>query len=198
MLFGSWPKYRARNVTKSSRYVLGQNCLYQLKPYPFTEEVSPAFNQFLTFLGEKIELKGWKGYKAGLDINDGQTGTHSYYTKWQGYEIMFHVSPLLPFNVNDKQQLERKRHIGNDIVVIVFQDSDVPFQFSSVSSKQNHVFAFVKPQGDDYKLTIVSKNGVPVFKPDLPQQSAFDRSAVSRDFFLHKRNIIISKTAINR
>ena len=35
---------------------------------------------------------------------------------------MFHVSTLLPFKEKgDNQQLERKRHIGNDIVAIVFQ-----------------------------------------------------------------------------
>lgn len=141
----------------------------------------------MAFLGEKIDLKGWKGYRAGLDVNEGQTGKHSYYTKWQGYEVMFHVAPLLPFSNADKQQLERKRHVGNDIVVIVFQDSDVPFKFSSISSKQNHVFAFVKPKGDGYQLTMVQKNGVPQFKPELPHSTFFERTAVARDFFLHKR-----------
>jgi RAP1 GTPase activating protein 1 len=177
--------------------ILSPSCLCYKHQLLIKDEASAAFNQFLTFLGERIELKGWKGYKAGLDVNDGQTGTHSYYTKWQGYEIMFHVAPLLPFNANDKQQLERKRHIGNDIVVIIFQDSDIPFQFSTISSKQNHVFAFVKPQEDSYKLTIVSKNGVPAFKPDLPQPAMFDRSAVSRDFFLHKRKLFFYQTPLN-
>lgn len=34
---------------------------------------------------------------------------------------MFHVSTLLPYTVGDLQQLQRKRHIGNDIVAIIFQ-----------------------------------------------------------------------------
>lgn len=34
---------------------------------------------------------------------------------------MFHVSTFLPYTVGDTQQLQRKRHIGNDIVAIVFQ-----------------------------------------------------------------------------
>lgn len=37
--------------------------------------------------------------------------------------ILFHVAPWLPFDPNNEQQLERKRHIGNDLVVIVFQES---------------------------------------------------------------------------
>ncbi len=79
------------------------------------------------------------------------TGTHSVYTKWQGYEVMFHVSTLLPYRPEDKQQLERKRHIGNDIAVIFFQEADEPFDLSSIPSHQNHVIAMVKPEGEGYR-----------------------------------------------
>lgn len=150
------------------------------------ETSSPAFKQFLQFLGETIELRGWKGYRAGLDVSGtNQTGTHAVYTKWQGYEIMFHVSTLLPFNEKDKQQLERKRHLGNDIVVIVFQDTDEPFQLSSISSHQNHILAFVRPEGDGYKFVCAVKQGVPIFIPEIPDPPMFGKDAVSRDFFLH-------------
>jgi len=47
-------------------------------------------------------------------------------------EIMFHVSTLLPYSSGDNQQVQRKRHIGNDIVAIVFQVS-----FSQCSSYLN-------------------------------------------------------------
>jgi Rap/ran-GAP protein len=40
------------------------------------------------------------------------TGTHSVYTEWSGFEVMFHVSTLLPYNPRDTQQIERKRHLG--------------------------------------------------------------------------------------
>lgn len=156
------------------------------------ENASPAFHQFLTFLGETIELRNWRGYRAGLDTSGSNlTGTHSIYTKWQGYEIMFHVSPLLPYIPGDKQQLERKRHIGNDIVVIVFQDVDSEgrckeFQLGSVTSHQNHVVVVVRPEGEKYRLVVCPKAGVPGFTPDLPEPCVFGRDAVSRDFFLHK------------
>ncbi|KNC98044.1 uncharacterized protein SPPG_06458 [Spizellomyces punctatus DAOM BR117] len=152
------------------------------------ENASPKFKEFLNFLGETIELRGWKGYRAGLDVSgSNMTGTHSIYTKWQGYEIMFHVSTLLPYIPGDRQQLERKRHIGNDIVIIIFSESDSPFQLSSITSHQNHVVAVVSPvEGDRYRLTVAPKSGVPGFTPDLPEPCVFGRDAVSRDFFLHK------------
>merc|ERR1711991_311267 len=39
------------------------------------------------------------------------------------FKIMFHVSNLIPFTEGDAQQVERKRHLGNDLVLIVFNDS---------------------------------------------------------------------------
>ncbi|KAL7749241.1 hypothetical protein RI367_005393 [Sorochytrium milnesiophthora] len=149
-------------------------------------DTSPEFKEFLTFLGETIQLKGWKGYRAGLDVNADQTGQKSVYTKWQGYEIMFHVSTMLPHNPADLQQLEKKRHIGNDIVVIIFQDSNTPFQLSTLTSKQNHVVVLVQPDNGRYRVAVCGKNGVPAFQPDLPDPPIFNKDPVGRDFFLHK------------
>jgi len=150
------------------------------------EDTSKHFKEFLNFIGERIELKNWKGYRAGLDVNENLTGTHSVYTKWQGYEIMFHVSTLLPFNETEPQQLERKRHIGNDILVVIFQDSDTPIDLDTIDSKQNHVFAVVQPKGDGYAVSFATKQGVPSFTPELPQPPIIQKDTVSRDFLFHK------------
>lgn len=58
---------------------------------------------------------------------------------------MFHVSTLLPFTANNRQQLLRKRHIGNDIVTIVFQEPGAqPFTPKNIRSQFQHVFVVVK------------------------------------------------------
>lgn len=54
---------------------------------------------------------------------NGHTGSEAVYERFFEREIMFHVSPLLPHTSGDAQQLQRKRHVGNDIVAIVFQVS---------------------------------------------------------------------------
>ncbi len=73
------------------------------------------------------------------------TGTHSLYAAYQDYEIMFHVSTMLPFTANNRQQLLRKRHIGNDIVTIVFQEEgSEPFTPKNVRSQFQHVFVVVR------------------------------------------------------
>lgn len=85
---------------------------------------TPVFSEFLNILGDRIVLKGFDKYKGGLDTVHDLTGTESVYTAWKGIEIMFHVSTLLPHEENDPQKLQKKRHIGNDIVCVAFIEGD--------------------------------------------------------------------------
>nr|XP_019941031.1 PREDICTED: signal-induced proliferation-associated 1-like protein 1 [Paralichthys olivaceus] len=68
------------------------------------ESSGPAFEEFLDLLGERVRLKGWEKYRAQLDNKTDSTGTHSLYTRYQDYEIMFHVSTMLPYTANNTQQ----------------------------------------------------------------------------------------------
>lgn len=154
-------------------------------------ETSPEFEEFLALLGERVPLRGWQEYRGGLDVKNDLTGTHSVYSKWHDYEVMFHVSTLLPYFPHDKQQLERKRHIGNDIVVIVFMDGATPYSPTTISSSFNHVFFIVNPLRVGaqlkYKLTIAAKDGVRRWKPLMPTPAIFDHSPAFREFLLTKR-----------
>jgi hypothetical protein len=64
---------------------------------------SPDLEDFLNLLGEQVELKDFPHYAGGLDIKSRSfnllfvnelvigngTGTHSIYTKYHGFEIMW-------------------------------------------------------------------------------------------------------------
>ncbi|XP_035968726.2 GTPase-activating Rap/Ran-GAP domain-like protein 3 isoform X3 [Halichoerus grypus] len=152
---------------------------------------SDAFQKFLNLLGDKITLKGWTGYRGGLDTKNDTTGIHSVYTVYQGHEIMFHVSTMLPYSKENKQQVERKRHIGNDIVTIVFQEGEEPspaFKPSMIRSHFTHIFALVRydQQNDNYRLKIFSEESVPLFGPPLPSPPVFTDHQEFRDFLLVK------------
>ncbi|XP_051632630.1 LOW QUALITY PROTEIN: signal-induced proliferation-associated 1-like protein 3, partial [Manacus candei] len=109
------------------------------------EEAGPALEEFLALLGEKVSLKSFSKYAAQLDTKTDSTGTHSLYTTYQDYEIMFHVSTMLPYTPNNRQQLLRKRHIGNDIVTIIFQEPGaLPFTPQNIRSHFQHVFIIVR------------------------------------------------------
>lgn len=70
---------------------------------------SSDFEEFLNFLGERIELKGWTGFRAGLDVRSGTTGSHSVFTKFMELNIMFHVSTFLPYTPGDSQQVRNQQ-----------------------------------------------------------------------------------------
>ncbi|XP_073089455.1 rap1 GTPase-activating protein 1 isoform X20 [Manis javanica] len=112
-----------------------------------TNEESPAFVEFLEFLGQKVKLQDFKGFRGGLDVTHGQTGTESVYCNFRNKEIMFHVSTKLPYTEGDTQQLQRKRHIGNDIVALVFQDENTPFVPDMIASNFLHAYVVVQAEG---------------------------------------------------
>lgn len=43
--------------------------------------------------------------RAVISFSADSTGTHSLYTTYKDYEIMFHVSTMLPYTPNNKQQV---------------------------------------------------------------------------------------------
>ncbi|CAJ1070197.1 GTPase-activating Rap/Ran-GAP domain-like protein 3 isoform X2 [Xyrichtys novacula] len=155
------------------------------------ETGSESFEKFLNLLGDSITLQGWAGYRGGLDTKNDTTGTKSIYTVYQGHELMFHVSTMLPYSKENKQQVERKRHIGNDIVTIVFQEGDdasSSFKPSMIRSHFTHIFALVRynSQNDSYRLKIFSEESVPLFGPPLPSPPVFTDHQEFRDFLLVK------------
>ncbi|XP_055449230.1 signal-induced proliferation-associated 1-like protein 1 isoform X2 [Psammomys obesus] len=156
------------------------------------ESAGPAFEEFLQLLGERVRLKGFEKYRAQLDTKTDSTGTHSLYTTYKDYEIMFHVSTMLPYTPNNKQQLLRKRHIGNDIVTIVFQEPGAqPFSPKNIRSHFQHVFVIVRAHNPCtesvcYSVAVTRSRDVPSFGPPIPKGVTFPKSHVFRDFLLAK------------
>ncbi|XP_068186888.1 rap1 GTPase-activating protein 2b isoform X1 [Antennarius striatus] len=154
-------------------------------------EETPAFTEFLQLLGDTVELQDFKGFRGGLDVSHGQTGSQSVYTIHRQQEIMFHVSTKLPFTEGDTQQLQRKRHIGNDIVAVVFQEEATPFVPDMIASNFLHAFIMVQveePCSDStsYKVSVTAREDVPPFGPPLPNPAVFRKGPEFREFLLTK------------
>jgi hypothetical protein len=155
---------------------------------------SESFEEFLNFIGKRIKLKDFKGFKGGLDTSFGQTGDESVFEMYDDKEIMFHVSTLLPYNKNDSQQLERKRHIGNDIVTIIFQDDNTPFAPDMIASNFLHSFIVIQkvPQDDSvdeptrYRVAVTSRHDVPNYSPEIPENGIFEKSDLFKEWLLLK------------
>ncbi|PRP86824.1 Protein F53A10.2, isoform a [Planoprotostelium fungivorum] len=149
---------------------------------------SQAFDDFLNFLGDKIPLNGWLGHRGDLDTS-GDTGHTSLYRRWKAFEIMFHVSTLLPYLPGEAQQMHRKRRIGNDIVTIVFQEGG---QYTPpIRSQFLHCYVVVSPAAlpngrTGYKVQAACQTGVPGFGPQLGLDCVYERSREFREFLLTK------------
>nr|XP_044600550.1 rap1 GTPase-activating protein 2 isoform X9 [Equus asinus] len=154
-------------------------------------EESPAFKEFLDLLGDTIMLQDFKGFRGGLDVTHGQTGVESVYTIFRDREIMFHVSTKLPFTEGDAQQLQRKRHIGNDIVAIIFQEENTPFVPDMIASNFLHAYIVVQAENagtetPSYKVSVTAREDVPAFGPPLPSPPVFQKGPEFREFLLTK------------
>ncbi|KAL1121932.1 hypothetical protein AAG570_003340 [Ranatra chinensis] len=166
------------------------------------QEAGPALTEFLETIGQTVRLKGFDKYKAGLDNKTDSTGLYSTYAQYQDCEIMFHVSTLLPFTPNNRQQLLRKRHIGNDIVTIVFQEAGAqPFTPKVIRSQFQHVFIIVRavnPCTDNtfYRVAVTRSKDVPVFGPPIPEGATFPKSETFAEFLLAK--VINAENAAHR
>ncbi|CAO1417707.1 unnamed protein product, partial [Diamesa hyperborea] len=149
-------------------------------------ETTSDFNEFLCLMGERIKLKDHKGYRGGLDIQNGHTGDVAIYEIYENREIMFHVSTLLPYTNGDSQQLQRKRHIGNDIVAIVFQEKNTPFSPDMIASHFLHAFIVIQPRNSrTYKISVAARDGVPFFGPALPKNGIIRKEHL-KEFLLTK------------
>ncbi|XP_072557883.1 rap1 GTPase-activating protein 2-like isoform X3 [Paramormyrops kingsleyae] len=154
-------------------------------------EETPAFRDFLEMLGDCIKLQDFKGFRGGLDVSHGQTGSQSVYTVFRDMEVMFHISTKLPFTEGDAQQLQRKRHIGNDIVAAVFQEEATPFVPDMIASNFLHAYILVQVENPDtelttYKVSVTAREDVPTFGPPLPNPPIFKKGPEFREFLLTK------------
>ncbi|NXF55302.1 GARL3 protein, partial [Oceanites oceanicus] len=160
------------------------------------ETGSESFQRFLLLLGDTITLKGWTGYRGGLDTKNDTTGTCSIYTVFQGHEIMFHVSTMLPYSRENKQQVHGPLFFFFFFFLLFFPQFFTLFIYEITNSKtlkENkgflaYIFALVRynKQNDSYRLKIFSEESVPLFGPPLPSPPVFTNHQEFRDFVLVK------------
>jgi hypothetical protein len=120
---------------------------------------SAAFSNFLQGLGDEICLKGFKGFSGGLDVSEeALTGTRAVYNKGDDLEVIYHIAPWLP-QTESQLNLERKRHFGNDTIVLIFSESLYAFELNTLLSRQIQVVLFVRfiNRLQKYQIHVYSK-----------------------------------------
>ncbi|PYI10778.1 GTPase activating protein [Aspergillus sclerotiicarbonarius CBS 121057] len=143
---------------------------------------SPDYEYFLSRLGTKVPLQGARFNTQGLYADF--DGEFTYAWRDRVTEIVYHVPTMMPTNFdNDPSCVNKKRHIGNDFVNIVFNRSNTPFNFNTIPSQFNFVNIVINPvcrltnepgtaesrrtdfENLFYQVKVMSKPGFPEISP---------------------------------
>ncbi|CAI4210315.1 unnamed protein product [Parascedosporium putredinis] len=162
---------------------------------------STDYLEFLNGLGFLTKLKGATFNTQGLDKEHGVDGEYTFAWRDRVSEIVFHVTTQMPTNLErDPQCIYKKRHIGNDYVNIIFNDSGLPFEFNTFPSEFNFVNIVITPESRTtflarrersndsstahspfYRVKVMSKPGFPAsLRPGRPRWSASRRFPAGR------------------
>ncbi|KAK3815182.1 MAG: hypothetical protein J3Q66DRAFT_314331 [Benniella sp.] len=103
------------------------------------------YTKFLTGLGSLVRLKGAKIYTGGLDLEMDLDGEYAYSHHDEITQVIFHVATMMPNHPHDTNFDFKKRHIGNDWVTVVFNESGADYDFGTISGQFNFITLVVTP-----------------------------------------------------
>uniref|UniRef100_A0A4W3IMJ5 Tuberin n=1 Tax=Callorhinchus milii TaxID=7868 RepID=A0A4W3IMJ5_CALMI len=107
---------------------------------------SSRYAQFLTGLGKLIHLQDCNPeqiFLGGLDTY-GDDGQFTYCWHDDIMQAIFHIATLMPNKESDKACCNKKRHIGNDYVVIVYKDTEEEYKLGTIKGQFNFVEIIIK------------------------------------------------------
>ncbi|KAF9074638.1 hypothetical protein BDP27DRAFT_1316583 [Rhodocollybia butyracea] len=139
---------------------------------------SPAYTRFLEGLGRLINLRGQIDvYAGGLD--PGEDGEYAY-AWWDDIgQILYHTATMMPCHPHDESSTLKKRHIGNDYVRIVWNDSGIAYRFDTLATQFQFVNIVIEPHSvgtisaysnnvhetEYFKVTVQRAEGMIEFAP---------------------------------
>ena len=139
---------------------------------------SPAYTRFLEGIGRLINLRGQMDvYAGGLDPDE--DGEYAYAWWDDNSQVLYHTATLMPTDPHDKYSSKKKRHIGNDLVRIVWNDSGLPYRFDTLATQFQFVNVVIEPhskgviaafsdnvhENEYFKVTVQRAPGMPEFSP---------------------------------
>jgi tuberous sclerosis 2 len=141
---------------------------------------SPAYTRFLEGIGRLINLRGQMDvYAGGLDPDE--DGEYAY-AWWDDIgQILYHAATMMPTPSleEDRSCINKKRHIGNDYVRIIWNDSGMPYRFDTLTTQFQFVNIVIEPHStgaigafsnnlhetEYFKVTIQRAPGLMEFTP---------------------------------
>ncbi|EIW76707.1 hypothetical protein CONPUDRAFT_110361 [Coniophora puteana RWD-64-598 SS2] len=105
---------------------------------------SSAYTTFLSGMGRLINLRSPTDvYTGGLDPDE--DGEYAYAWGDDIGQILYHTATMMPSREGDEHCVNKKRHIGNDYVRIVWNDSGEPYRFDTLATQFQFVNIVIEP-----------------------------------------------------
>ncbi|CAI9561842.1 unnamed protein product [Staurois parvus] len=111
------------------------------------EHGSYRYTQFLTGLGKLIDLKETqpdKIFLGGLGWR-GEDGQFTYCWHDDIMQVIFQITTLMPNEEIDPSRCNKKRHVGNNFVNIVYNDSGEFYKLGTLRGQFNFVDVNIQP-----------------------------------------------------
>ncbi|ETO25770.1 hypothetical protein RFI_11371 [Reticulomyxa filosa] len=128
------------------------------------DEGSYSYEKFVEDLGWMIDLTVHEGFVGGLTV--GSTGRYATYYATATYEMLFHVATRMISKQKDSQYTERKRHVANDHVNIIWTEHTRPYLPQTISTDFNTVSIIIYPLSNGlFRVQVHKKVNVGNFGP---------------------------------
>ncbi|XP_001652850.2 tuberin isoform X1 [Aedes aegypti] len=107
---------------------------------------SLRYAKFLRKLGTLVAIKEAKENNFFIDLeSNGKDGNFTYIWQDDIVQVTFHVATLMPNNKQDPNCNEKKKHIGNDFVTIVYNESGVPYNLKTIKAQFTYACVVIEP-----------------------------------------------------
>ncbi|KAJ2215174.1 hypothetical protein EV179_002393 [Coemansia sp. RSA 487] len=128
-------------------------------------DTSASYRSFVAGLGWQIDLKTFPGFTGKLE-DCGSDGTSCPYFADDGLELVFHEATSMPNSIKEPRQLNKKRHIGNDHVHIIWNESRHTYRPETISGDFGNVQIQIRPlKPGEYGISIYCDEQIRPFGP---------------------------------
>ncbi|XP_065085709.1 tuberin isoform X2 [Ochlerotatus camptorhynchus] len=107
---------------------------------------SLRYAKFLKKLGTLVAIKEAKENNFFIDLeSNGKDGNFTYIWQDDIVQVTFHVATLMPNNKQDPNCNEKKKHIGNDFVTIVYNESGEEYDLKTIKGQFTYACVVIEP-----------------------------------------------------
>lgn len=157
---------------------------------------STRYIDFLKNLGTLVSLKTAKENNLFINLEtNGADGLYTYVWMDDIMQVIFHVATLMPTKESDPKCNEKKKHIGNDYVSIVYNESGEKYDMNTIRGQCNYACVVVEPiEMNTSKISILTRPTIANYIGNTEPKIVSDRNAplLARQLALHADVSIVS------